>query len=775
MLENILTKSDDVLRFPHGLPIAGVATNDIGHIAVVGNFPPTKCGIATFTQDMVDSLAAVSPKTQLDIYAMVSEDACACPSMVKTIIPENDREAYREAGKEIERSKAEIVWLQHEFGLFGGEAGEWIIDMLRHVAAPLVVTLHTVLENPTPEQQRVMRWLSDRAARLVVMSDEGRAILERVYRVKPDRIAIIPHGVPDRPFGRSREMKQRLDLDDAPLLMTFGLISPGKGIETAIAALPAICAENPGVRYCIAGATHPKLLAFEGEAYREKLEQLARELGVEDNVLWINKYLDKEELLDRIEAADVYLTPYASADQSTSGTLSYALALGKAVVSTPYKHARELLADAKGELVPFADPAALGDAVNALLANPDRLAAMQLRAYEAGRATTWPEFARQTLRMCEQLRVRKFIKLPRHPLPENGLFRLTDNCGIIQHSVLSIPDRHHGYCVDDNARALMLAHRSEGRFAAMAGTFAAFVQHSWNPDARAFRNFMGYDRNWLEPSGSTDSNGRTLWAIGATLAEARDPAMRLWASRLWAEAAPIALDFTSPRAIAFAMLGADLALSADLENRHAKAILDYGLTFLWSAYKHYSRPGWRWFEPCLAYDNCRLPEAMLRGADRLGNDVAALQALEALDWIALLQTEAGHFRPVGSNAFGALDIAGDPFDQQPVDAWAMIDAALAAYRYEADSKWIDTAEAAYGWFHGQNDRGLPLAVTAIGDCYDGITPVGVNLNQGAESVLALHMGQASMQELRRLAESGELAVPVVTAATRTNAPQPLSV
>lgn len=755
MLENISAKFDDVLPFPDRSVARVPARETVRHIAVVGNYPPTKCGIATFTQDMVTSVAEAAPYAQIDIYAMVPDEACECPPDVKTIIPEGDRRAYRQAGIELDRSGAELVWLQHEFGLFGGEAGDWIIDMLRQVAVPLVVTLHTVLENPTAAQRRVMEWFADRASRIVVMSDEGRAILQRVYNIEPARIAIIAHGVPDRPFGRTAEMKECFGLSGRKVLMTFGLISPGKGIEMAIQALPAIREQHPDVLYCVVGATHPKLVAHEGEAYRERLQALASDLGVSEHIQWVNRYLDKDELLDRIEAADVYLTPYAAAEQSTSGTLSYAMALGKAIVSTPYKHARELLADDHGRLVPFADPLAMAQSVNELLGDPALLHRIQSRAYAAGRATVWPEFARQTLAICNSLRVvRRTASIP-STLSQQGLNRLCDSCGIIQHSVFSVPDRHHGYCVDDNARALMLAVQDKGGFAERANIFAAFVQHSWNPDRRQFRNFMSYDRRWLEDAGSTDSNGRTLWALGATIAFDRRGDLLEWAQNLWREAAPIALEMTSPRALAFAMLGADLVLQRHADDHLARAILAYGLEQLAGAYRNCSRPGWRWYENCLAYDNCRLPQAMLRAADRLRDDVAALHALESLDWIIHLQTEpAGHFRPVGSCAFGETHIPGDPYDQQPVDAWAMIDAGIAAYRYDGDDRWLAAARLAQAWFFGRNDRGLAVAIAQTGDCHDGLTPLGVNRNRGAESVLALHLGHLAMSNLA-LAETGQ--------------------
>ncbi|MGL5836959.1 MAG: glycosyltransferase family 4 protein [Sphingorhabdus sp.] len=703
---------------------------------------------------MVSSIRSVAPNIEIDIYAMVSSEKEECPTSVKTIILDHDRDSYRQAGIELDRSGAEVIWLQHEFGLFGGDAGEWIIDLLRQVAAPLAVSLHTVLENPNEAQRRVMDWFVGRASRLVVMSDDSKAILQKVYNADAERITIIPHGVPDRPFGRSEIMKERFGFAGKSLLMTFGLIGPGKGIETVIQAMPQILEHNPDAIYCVVGATHPKLIESEGETYRRRLEAQARELGVADNIIWVNRYLENDELLDMIEAADIYLTPYIAAAQSTSGTLAYALALGKTIVSTPYKHAAELLGDGVGVLVPFANPQALGNAVNQILADPILRQAMQKRAYEIGRSDIWPIFAQKSLDVCKELRTNADRTKIVTVLPETALFRLSDSCGMIQHSILSVPDRHHGYCVDDNARALMLAHHSKGRFAELASVFASFVQHSWNPDTGMFRNFMSYDRQWLESEGSIDSNGRTLWAIGSTIAHARDESLRQWACNLWNSAALIAINFQSPRAVAFAVLGADLALKAKPDNIKAISVIEYGHQLLKACYLQHSKAGWRWFEPYLAYDNCRLPEALLCAANHMRDDVAAMYALEALEWITHLQTEpAGHFRPIGSNAFGQTLVPGDPFDQQPVDAWAMIDAALAAYRYEPDDRWLEAARSAYAWFFGRNDRGMSLVETATGDCCDGVTPHGVNLNRGAESVLSLHLGQLSMQMLER--EAGQ--------------------
>ena len=715
------------------------------HAVVIGNHPPRRCGLATFTADMVAALGSTAVDARIDVYAMVTDPDAAEGMPVHGTIVQDDAESYRAAGQRIEASQPDVVWLQHEFGVFGGKAGEMIIEALSPVAAPLVVTLHTILEHPDPAQRRVIDWLVARASRLVVMSEHGRRTLLEVYAAAPEQVVQIVHGAPDRPLGRTQEMKRRLGLHDCRVLLTFGLISPGKGIEQAITALPAIVADHPDTCYIIAGATHPNLVAREGEAYRERLQALAAEKGVTPHIRWIDKFLDTPELLDLIEAADIYITPYTGPAQSTSGTLSYAVALGKAVVSTPYLHASELLADDHGVLIPFGDAEALATAVGGLLDDPLQLEAIQRRAYRRGRESIWPRFGEATLAVIDDVRRPAAAPAARPLRSIEGLERLCDDTGMMQHAVLAIPDRAHGYCIDDNARALMLANLSGGRFGQRAETFAAFVQHAWNPDQTRFRNFMDYRRRWLEPAGSDDSCGRTLWALGATAADGATVALREWAARLFRLSAPMAYDFGSPRAMAFCMLGADRYLDAHPSHVTARAILALGVRRLTTLLDDHTRTHWHWFEPGLAYDNARLPEALLRGAIRLGDHVAARRALDALEWLDRMQTSAGgHFRPVGSAGFGGAGLPLVPFDQQPVDAWAMVDAAALAWRYCGDAMWLASARRAYAWFFGANDRGMAVADPETGTCRDGVTPQGVNLNEGAESVLSLHLAWCAM-------------------------------
>lgn len=711
-------------------------------LALIGGFLPRRCGIATFTTDVYNSLKCAYPDLAIDVYAMTPMAAPEHPNpLVRAFVKEGDASSFVDAAAQIEASCADVVWLQHEFGLFGGVAGDMLFELVDRIAAPLIVTLHTVLAEPTTDQRRVMARLIARASKLVVMSERSRHLLHTVYQADADQVALIPHGVPDRPFGRSAQFKTKFGFNGKQVVLTFGLLSSGKGIEAVIGALPAIVAAHPDVLYCIAGATHPNLLAHEGEAYRERLQALAEVLGVADHVRWINAFMETDDLLDLLEAADVYVTPYTGAQQSTSGTLSYAMALGKAVVSTPYVHAIELLADDHGVLVPFHDSASLGAAIVDLLGDPERLTTLQQRAYARGRDMIWPAFAARSHRLVEDSRVKAVIA----PLPATigieGLLRICDDTGILQHSVHSVPDRAHGYCIDDNARALMLMNRLEGQAlrqcGRLPGIFAAFVQHAWNPDTGAFRNFMGFGRGWLEDAGSEDSCGRALWAIGATASGARSADLRIWARELFERTATSALAFQSPRAIAFAMLGAEHMLGVDAEHELALKIIAQGADRLLDWHAAIARPDWCWFEDVLAYDNARLPEAMLRAGVRSGRADVIACGIDTLRWINDLQTAPrGHFRPVGSDSFGRAYASPRPFDQQPVEIWAMIDAASAAYDVTGDLIWLTHARRAYDWFAGRNDRGLAVADPLSGTSRDGINPRGVNLNEGAESVLA---------------------------------------
>lgn len=740
-------------------------------LALIGGFAPRKCGIATFTTDLFEQLGLHHPELSVDLHVIDSPTEPHAYPQARSVIRSDRAEDYRTAARRINEDAVDAVWLQHEYGIFGGASGALVLELVDRVAAPLIVTLHTVLADPSAQQRAVLEHILARASGVMVMSEHGRDVLSRVYGVDPARVTVIAHGAPDRPFGRSAEFKARAGLADKNVIMTFGLLGQGKGLETAIEALPAIVAQHPNTVYRIVGATHPNLVAAEGEAYRESLMDLARDLGVADHVLWDNRFLETGELLDQLEACDIYLTPYPNLQQSTSGTLSYAVALGKAVVSTPYLHASELLADGVGALVPPRSATALARAVNALLGDPQALDAMQRRAYARGRETIWPRFAEGCAQLVKAVAAIAPLQVPLTATPgASGVWAMCDSTGMLQHAIGTVPDRRHGYCLDDNVRALMLMGVADGIPLAerqrWATVFASFIQHAWNPEAGRFRNFMAFDRSWCEDVGSEDSNGRTLWALGHAVAHAPDAGLRQWA-RQWYDIAvgPLGqVDY--PRSMAFAILGAVHVLAVEPDHGPSRALVERGGALLHALLAKGRRPDWAWFEAMLGYDNPRLPEALIRAGHLTKRADWLESGIEALRFIVAQQTTAkGQFRAIGSETFTpphAVTYEAKPFDQQPLEAWAAVEACAAAWHAldadgEADTDgsaralWRGHAQAAYRWFLGANDRSLALGDLVSGRCRDGITPRGVNANCGAESILAFQLAHYALAGLERAA------------------------
>lgn len=738
--------------------------HSLRHIAMVGNFPPRRCGIATFSADLFAALELTDPMLRCDVVAMNDgAEAYAYPDQVTLQIEQNSTVDYCSAADALNRNGVELVSIQHEFGIFGGAAGAHLLTFGAGMEAPVVTTLHTILENPNDEQRSVMDALLARSTRVVVMSQKGREILTRVYGASSRKIAVIPHGAPDRQLQPTGPMKARLGFEDRDVVLTFGLLSPNKGLESVIRALPRIAEVRPNVLYVVVGATHPHLIAREGETYRESLVKLAGELGVTNNIQFVNAFVDTEQLLDYLTAADVYVTPYLNKAQITSGTLAYAVALGKPVVSTPYWHAEELLSDGVGDLAPFNDTNAIADLVARLLTDDVLRRTQAKRAYARGRETTWARVGERYLEVFEDARAewlaartprtdRRALALPMLSL--RGLERMTDQTGIFQHARFNIPDRNHGYCVDDNARALMLTQRmtTAGVHGAsldrLAMIYAAFVEHAWNDETQRFRNFMSFERRWLENAGSEDSFGRTFWAIGETALRTQDAGLREWALRLARLAAPHARGLGSLRTHAFNALG--FCALAEAGESYARDGVHHVLTQVHDAYKHEARSDWTWFEPVLGYDNARLPQALMRGGMLLDDAHFRNAGLSTMMWLTDVQTApSGRFRPVGHQSFGRAYEMPAQFDQQPLEAAATIDACWAAFDMSGESRWRQEAYRAFAWFLGENDLKARLADTEHGGCFDGLGPEGPNKNQGAESILSYQLAVCSMRVRER--------------------------
>jgi glycosyltransferase involved in cell wall biosynthesis len=736
-------------------------------VALIGNHLPRRCGIATFTHDLHRAISTARPDLETCVVAMNDPGGTYdYPAAVRFQIQDESIDVYAQAAHFLNAAQFDIVCLQHEYGIFGGEAGGHIIELLQRLAMPVVTTLHTVLPTPTPAQRDVMGKIVARSTKLVVMAEKGRELLRSVHDVSPQKIEVIPHGIPDFPFLEPHHAKTKFGFSGKSVILTFGLLSPSKGIETVIDAMPTIVRSCPNAVYVILGATHPNLVRIQGEAYRNSLTARARQLGMEDHVVFFNQFVDQATLLAFISMCDVYATPYLNAAQMTSGTLAYNFGLGKAVVSTPYWHARELLDDGRGILVPFGDSKAIGVEIAGLLTNDVRRHAMRKRAYAASRPMTWAQtakrylvafdLARETSRISKRTRASLGDVCDALPDVQTGHFlAMCDSTGLLQHAVHSVPDRAHGYCVDDNARALLLsstlASFGEARLPEpMTARFAAFIQHAWNSNTRRFRNFMSYDRQWLEPQGSEDSHGRTLWALGECARNDTNPSRRRWAAALFKTALPAVEHFQSPRAWAFSLLGLDAYCAVVVGDLTAGRMREVLAERLVQAFQASETKDWCWFEDLLAYDNARLCQALLVTGSALEKPLMVKIGLASLRWLMMVQTTPdGCFRPVGTESYGVKQTPPQPFDQQPVEAAAAISACLAAWRVNDNAEWTAGAMRAFDWFLGGNDLQTSLVDPSSGGCLDGLHPDRPNENRGAESAVSYLLGLVEMRHFAR--------------------------
>jgi len=749
-------------------------SSTLNRLAFIGNYLPRQCGIATFTTDLCEAVATeYSGTTCIALPVNDVEEGYPYPDRVRFELVEKDVDSYRRAADFLNINNVDLVCLQHEYGIFGGRAGGHILALLRELRMPIVTTLHTILREPNPDQRRVLEEVAALSDRLVVMSERAAEFLQEVYGVQPEKIDQIPHGIPDVPFVDPSFHKDLFGVEGKIVLLSFGLLSANKGIENVIGALPAILARYPNVVYMILGATHPHVIQREGETYRMSLQWLAQEKGVEGQVIFYNRFVSLEELVEFIGAADIYLTPYLNETQIVSGTLAYTLGAGKAVVSTPYWYAAEMLAEERGVLVPFRDPEALAREVIDLLDNEANRHAMRKRAYMFGRSMIWPHVARRYMESFDRARIerRHFVppgftpkaldqrpgELP--PLKLDHLRHMTDETGILQHALFTVPNYREGYTTDDNARALMVSALLEALGSRdvleLTSRYLAFVCYAFNTETGRFRNFMDYQRHWLEDGGSDDSHGRGLWALGTVLGRSTMPALPSMAGRLFEQALPAILETTSPRAWAFALIGIHEYLQRFGGDRMASQVREELAGRLVTLYQSNRSEQWRWFEQSLSYCNAALPHALVLSGHSIPNAAMTEVGLESLSWLADLQRADGegrHFVPIGSNGFYQQGGERARFDQQPVEAQAMVSACLEAYRVTNDPRWRKEARRAFEWFLGRNDLHVPIYDPTTGGCRDGLHPDRVNENQGAESTLAFLQ---SLLELR-LAENASL-------------------
>ncbi len=723
----------------------------------IGNYLPRQCGIATFTTDLSESFASIAPDISNWVIAINDKpEGYQYSSRVRFEINQDRLHDYDIAAEFLNMNHVDVVCLQHEYGIFGGRNGGYILELLRDIRIPVITTLHTILKNPSRQEREIMRQLSELSDRLVVMSHRSVNFLRDIYETPEQKIRLIPHGIPKMPLTSPDIYKSKFGMENKTVILSFGLLSPSKGLEYIIKALPAIVKNHPDVVYMVIGATHPHLKIAQGEGYRLSLHHLAKELGVSDHVVFHDRFVNLEDLIDFIGSADIYVTPYLNEEQIVSGTLAYTLGVGKAVVSTPYWYAQEMLADGRGRLVPFRDSHALANEINFLLDNPEERNAMCKRAYQHCRNMVWEEVAKQYLHLftqAKQTRLRaqvpvtklKTLSAGRQRLPEIRLDHLrvmTDDTGILQHARFTIPNRDHGYCVDDNSRALIVTIMAdnllpqEPHAKSLSSIYLSFLDHAFDEKTGKFRNFMTYDREWVADDNWEDAHGRAVWSLGVTVA-GQDKGLAASALYLFHHSLIALEDLVHPRAMAFSIIGIHAYLgvySGDSNVRRIRGVLSRKLM---EKFRENAKTDWPWFEDILSYGNARIPHALILSGQWMQDNEMLTTGLRALKWLKEIQSdnESGAFSPIGNSEWYRRGGVKSKYDQQPIEASAMIYACIEAFNCTRDHEWIRFAYKCLDWYLGANDLNVSLYDHSTGGCRDGLEPHGVNENQGAESTL----------------------------------------
>lgn len=725
-------------------------------IAIVGTYGPRRCGIASFTADLAHAVCAGS-QTALPMVLAVTEPSGTYqyPPEVKFEIRQNIKADYARAAEFVNYSQVRLVSIQHEYGIFGGDDGSYILEFIHALRVPSMVTLHTVLRRPSESQRAIVRQFAQRCETIVVMSQIAKDLLLEAYGVSGPKVRIIPHGIPvmDQQPDQAA-LKANFGVGNQPLLLTFGLLSPNKGIETVIRALPAVVKAFPALVYFVVGATHPAILRREGEAYRSMLEREAEELGVRQHVAFRGQYVSDDELRQYLQAADIFVSPYLNEEQVTSGALSYAMGAGAAVVSTPYWHAKELLGEGRGHLFPFKDHAALARILLQLLGSPEELGRARACAREFGYSMSWPSIGRIYLELTREILQtagrRRLVRTARKAaaassLPElrlDHLFRMTDDTGIIQHATYSVPARRSGYCVDDNARALIVAVEADRlhncvETRALVTTYLSYLLCS-QEDHGNFLNFMSYDRVLEENPPSDDCLGRAVWALGVTTNLAEDEGCRLLAREMLIRALPHARAL-GPRGTALTILGLVDVLKADPEWTEMRGMLDVCVAKLRGFYRDNATADWRWFEPTLTYDNAILPFALFAAYGVTAERAILRDARESLEFLEEVCFEDDQLRLVGNTGWHSRGGEKAYADEQAIDAAAFVRAFRCAYEITQDRHYLLRMHRAFAWFVGANRLGVPIYDFATGGCRDGMGVSEANLNQGAESTICFLM------------------------------------
>lgn len=732
-------------------------------LTFVSTHPPRECGLATFNRSLINAINANATQDgfemEEEIFALNADpaDQYAYPPDVKYVIRQQYAEDYIEAALRINTNDTDACILQHEFGIYGGDDGIYVLSLVNHLEKPLVSIFHTVLEKPSQPQKIILQTIAKRSDKVVVMGKIAVHMLIEIYGIPREKIVYLQHGAPDLEPSEVNPVLNEELFRGRKLMLTFGLISRNKGLETVIRALPKIVKKHPDVLYVILGSTHPGILKNSGEEYRECLLQLAADLGVSDNIAFINRFVTEDELIDYLAAAEIYISPYLNEAQITSGTLAYAVGAGAAVVATPYWHAREILADGRGSLFNFKDTEGLATVVNGLLDEPLRLETIRRNAYQYGLNLRWPVIGRQYVKIIKNVienpdlteRIMSCIIDP-ETMPEFSLDyiqQLTDSTGIIQHAKYGIPNRKEGYCVDDNARALIMSlmayHQGYKESLKLMPVYMSFLHYMQNEGGN-FRNFLGYNREYLDKIGSEDAFGRTIWALGCLINQAPSHAYARFGTELFQKACPHFRQLEHLRGIGNTIIGVCYYLKTCPSDKGMLDMLNYLTGVLADAFKREQRKDWDWFEDSMTYDNAILPLALFHSAEITSDDEVLEIAFKTMKFLEKITMTEKYCNPVGNKGWYQCNGKVSGYDQQAIDVMAMVLLYGQVYQMTKETAYQEKLFTAYSWFLGQNSLAVPLYDVETGGCCDGLSTRGINLNQGAESTLAYQIAHLAV-------------------------------
>jgi glycosyltransferase involved in cell wall biosynthesis len=723
--------------------------------AFIGTYPPQKCGIGTFTHNLIKSVADNFGYDNLfpNLYVIAvsdNEQGYNYPSEVSFVVNQNNQRDYVSAAKFINYNKADVCILEHEFGIFGGESGVYVLSLVNRIEIPLIVTFHTVLREPSQIQKVIVQELSQKSFKVVVMSKKAVKFLVEIYDIPREKIEIIDHGVPVGKAFHRDTAREKFNFNNKTALFTFGLLSRNKGIETVIKALPKVVKKHKNILYIVLGNTHPKVLVQDGEEYREYLLRLVKEKGLENYVYFYKNFVPEQLLMEYLYAADIYITPYLNAAQITSGTLSYAVGAGNAVISTPYWHAEELLADGRGILFDFNNHEQLGDILLDLLDNPKKIDQLRDAAIEYGYKFEWPKIGAKYIKAAKAavenfsyVKKKKQTILDPYLLPDFTLVhikRLTDDTGIVQHAKYGIPNLKEGYCLDDNARALLMTAMAQQKNKTndtvnLMPIYLSYIHYMQNDDG-SFRNFLSFSRNYLDEIGSEDSFGRTIWALGFLIYSYPKDSYHKLGLEIYNKSIPFFTKLKSIRGIANTLLGMSNYLKRFPEDESSKQLM-YELTYkLINTYNAEKTDNWKWFESILTYDNAIIPLSIFHAAEIFDDAEILKVAVESSSFLDSVTLKSGHLRPVGSNGWFPKGKNRAEFAQQSIDVMGMVLMFFKAYKVKKDKKYLDKMFKSYMWYMGKNDLDIPVYDYESGGCYDGLEEYGLNSNQGAESTIS---------------------------------------